>query len=114
MQIKKIKRPWVAEYKPRKYEPFYHSASWAKLRKAFMLGYTTLDNGKLVPNTICLECYKEGRTTPANTIDHIHRIKDGGSATDMANLQALCRKHHDQKSSREGQEMKMKMKSKKT
>lgn len=114
MNIKKIKRPWVIEQKPRKYEPFYHSSSWTKLRKAFMLGHTTLDNGKIVPHTLCIECYKEGRTTPANTVDHIHRIKDGGSATDMANLQSLCRRHHDIKSSKEGHETKMKMKSKKS
>ncbi len=114
MQIKKIKRPWVPEQHSRKYEPFYRTSTWLNLRKSFMLGTTTLPDGKVIPNTICIYCYKEGKTTPANTIDHIHRIKDGGAATDINNLQALCMKCHNRKSGEEGNQVKMKTNFKKT
>lgn len=110
MKINNIKRPWVQSYKPRKYEPFYHTQQWRNIRKAFMLGTTTLEDGRIVPNNICIMCYLEGKTVAANTIDHKHRIKDGGDALDPNNLQALCRQHHDRKSSSEGHEMKEKMK----
>lgn len=109
MNIKKTNPPWDKKTYKRKYEPFYHTARWREIRKAFLLGHTTW-NGTMVPNTLCLECYKNGKVVPSNTVDHIQRIKSGGDAYDLNNLQALCRACHDTKSSKEGLEEKMKLK----
>jgi 5-methylcytosine-specific restriction protein A len=110
MKIKQINPPWNKKVYKRKYEPFYHTQRWRDVRKAFLLGTTTLEDGRLVPNSMCLECYKKGKMVASNTVDHIHRIKDGGDPYDHSNFQALCRTCHDKKSSKEGQEAKLKMK----
>ena len=46
---------------------------------------------------LCQHCLKEGRTVPAQEIDHIVPIYAGGDAYDRNNLQALCRDHHHRK-----------------
>lgn len=114
MKIKQINPPWNKNIRKRNYEPFYHTARWREIRKSFLLGTTILEDGKLVPNSICIECYKKGKTTASNTVDHIHRIRDGGDPYNPANFQALCKTCHEKKSSKEGNEQKMKMKLKNT
>jgi 5-methylcytosine-specific restriction endonuclease McrA len=105
MRIAKIKRPWNKEYGIRPKVAFYHSAEWRKLRKAFISSTSTLPDGRIVPNSICVQCYLEGRTVPVHTVDHIKRIRDGGESMDMANLQSLCITHHHRKSAAEGNEV---------
>ena len=114
MKINKVQPPWDKRVYKRSYEAFYHTSRWREIRKAFMLGHTKLDDGRVVPNTLCLSCYKQGKVVPANTIDHIKRIKSGGDAYDLNNLQSLCRLCHDRKSSKEGLEKKMELNSKKS
>lgn len=106
MKIQKIKRPWFREYANRPPQSFYHSSEWRKLRKAFITSTTTLPDGRILPNAICRICYLDyGRTEPMHTVDHIHRIRDGGNPLDWNNLQSLCKMHHDRKSSQEGHEV---------
>lgn len=114
MRIKKTQPPWDKRVYKRNYEPFYHTARWREIRKAFFLGTTTLEDGRIVPNSICLECYKQDKITPSNTVDHINRIKSGGDAYDLNNMQGLCRACHDRKSSKEGLDKKMEINSKKS
>jgi 5-methylcytosine-specific restriction enzyme A len=104
MEINRIKRPWDAPSQ-RRYnrDPFYNSTEWKKTKQAFKLGYTELPDGRRVSNTMCLECYKEGIVKAGHSIDHIVRIKDGGSRTDFSNLQNLCEHHHAVKSAYEAQ-----------
>jgi 5-methylcytosine-specific restriction protein A len=44
----------------------------------------------------CVECYNQGKVTPAQEIDHIIPLFKGGT-DDMDNLQALCQSHHADK-----------------
>jgi 5-methylcytosine-specific restriction protein A len=104
MQINKIKRPWESKNQ-RRYnrDPFYNSTEWKNVKKSFKMGKTRLPDGREVPNNLCLECYKEGKIKQGYAIDHIVRIKDGGSRTDYSNLQNLCEHHHAVKSAYEAQ-----------
>ncbi len=74
------------KYRNKEYDKFYHSVEWKKVRKI-----------QLDKNPFCTEC---GR--PANTVDHIKAIKDGGAKLDMENLQSMCRSCHNIKESKEG------------
>lgn len=89
MKIEKIKRPWHREYQPRPRQSFYHSPEWRKLRFAFINSISKLPDGRTISNSICRSCYLEGRTEPVHTVDHIHRIRDGGDPLDWNNLQSL-------------------------
>lgn len=109
MKIKQTNPPWNKRVYTRKYEAFYHTNRWREIRKAFLMGTTKLPDGTLVPNSMCIECYKKGKIVSSNTVDHIHRIKAGGDPYDMNNFQALCRTCHDKKSSSEGLEAKREM-----
>ncbi len=49
----------------------------------------------LLEEPLCRQCLAEGRTTQAREVDHI--ISRSGGTDDRANLQALCRQCHKQK-----------------
>jgi 5-methylcytosine-specific restriction protein A len=102
MKIKGTKLPWVVVSKRSNPDPFYNSTSWKRIRQSFKLGTTKLPDGREVPNHLCVECYKEGKLNAMYVVDHIIRIKDGGSRTDLNNLQGLCEHHHAIKSAEEG------------
>ena len=70
---------------------FYHSKQWRGLR-----------NNYIKRNPVCVICLKKDIITPANVVDHIKPIAEGGEALDVNNLQSLCTMHHNQKSAREG------------
>lgn len=47
-------------------------------------------------NPFCRFCEQQGfECTPADDVDHIIPIEDGGAKLDRNNLQSLCRKHHN-------------------
>lgn len=71
------------------YDKFYHSAIWRKARRLF-----------LNLNPLCEE---EGCNKPANTVDHIQPIREGGAPLNPENLRAYCRSHHSAKSAKEGE-----------
>ena len=92
---KKVNRSWVPERTPfdreRKADDFdYNCRAWRNTRKR-----------KLEKNPLCEQCEAQGIVTPATVVDHIIRVKDGGNGFDEANLQSLCKPHHDSKSGRE-------------
>lgn len=70
---------------------FYHTTAWRKARKL-----------QLQREPTCRHCRQVGRITPATDVDHIQRIKDGGSALDPLNFQSLCHDCHARKSAHEG------------
>lgn len=87
--------PWVPERTPygRRSEDnqkFYNSRPWRKVRKAF-----------ISKNPFCCKCDADGKVVKAVYVDHIQRIEDGGAKLDEANLQSLCKFHHDSKSGKE-------------
>lgn len=49
---------------------------------------------------LCQECLRQHRYTPANVVDHIKPLAEGGTDADD-NLQALCKRHHDEKTREE-------------
>lgn len=74
----------------RRNQSFYDSPAWRKLRKWFAR-----------QNPVCVECRDEGIARTLDVVDHIVPIEQGGARLDPANLQALCNRHHNQKTARE-------------
>lgn len=91
MIINTVKRPWKKDsnYGTRYQKPssgFYHSSTWKNIRAA-----------KLAKDPYC-ECDKcQGKKIKAEMVDHIKRIEDGGSPTDMSNLQSMTNNCHHRK-----------------
>ena len=70
---------------------FYNSHAWKKKRANF-----------LIEHPFCVECWKNGKLTKAQIVDHIIPIKMGGEPLDDSNLQGLCWSCHSRKSVLEG------------
>ncbi|WP_370930997.1 HNH endonuclease [Bartonella sp. DGB1] len=70
---------------PRVKDSFYSSMEWLSLRK----------------QALKRACYKCSwcNSTKRLYVDHIKEIKDGGSRTDLGNLQVLCASCHNKKTS---------------
>lgn len=64
---------------------FYNSENWKRLRRM-----------KLYKNPLCEWCNKV-----ANVVDHIKRLREGGSRNDLLNLQSLCSSCHNKKRGQE-------------
>jgi 5-methylcytosine-specific restriction protein A len=64
---------------------FYSSVKWQRLRGWFIRR-----------NPVCVLCLR-----PAEVVDHILAIKDGGEALSDANLQSLCNRCHQRKRGQE-------------
>ena len=67
-----------------------YGTAWRKLRLIVL----RRDNG------LCQYCLKEGRVKQAQVIDHI-KPKCAGGTDDIDNLQSLCHKCHNRKTSTE-------------
>jgi 5-methylcytosine-specific restriction protein A len=72
-------------------QAFYNDATWRSISKSFRHA-----------NPLCVMCEGKGRLTPADCVDHIVPIQQGGSRYDTNNMQALCNRCHASKSAREG------------
>lgn len=92
MEINQKNRPWLKTTKQgnRYQKPsswFYHSSEWKRIRAA-----------KLAKDPYC-ECDNcKGKKIPAQMVDHIRRIEEGGSMTDFNNLQSMTNSCHARKS----------------
>jgi 5-methylcytosine-specific restriction endonuclease McrA len=105
MEIKTLKRPWQKQVKQgNRYnaDPFYQSSTWKQIRETHINGSTVMPDGFVLSNKYCVECYP--LLVLMHTVDHIHRIKAGGSRDDPNNLQSLCSSHHAKKSAFESNE----------
>ncbi len=78
---------YCAEHKPaaaaKETDPFYLSVMWRRFR-AWYLG----------KHPLCEQCEREGRLIPADMVDHVIEIKDGGALTSEENAESLCWKCH--------------------
>jgi len=97
MNIPEIKRPWMkSTSQGRTYTDtsFYRTSAWRELRARKL---------KQDPYCECPDC--KGKRIPADMVDHIQRIEDGGAALDINNLQSM-RNHpcHDRKRANEKNE----------
>lgn len=69
----------------------YQTKQWREMRKAIIAAHP-----------LCGECERQGRLTPAAVVDHIRPHKgDVALFFCAANLQPLCKAHHDAKTARE-------------
>ena len=95
---KTTSRPWIPKPKGKRYKSHqskednkvYHTRRWRRLRELV-----------LQQEPLCRECKKRNVITPANVVNHIIRIADGGEAFALDNLQPLCTKCHNSKSGKE-------------
>ncbi len=70
---------------PRPWRYLYNQKAWHKLRAA-----------QLRDEPLCRMCAKSGTTTAASIVDHVVPHKgDEALFYDRANLQSLCKTHHD-------------------
>lgn len=76
------------DYKDR--NRFYQRKAWKNVRAL-----------QLQLEPLCQECRKIGKLIPATIVDHVVAIADGGAELDRANLQSLCKAHHDAKTRRD-------------
>lgn len=74
---------------PKKTEPFYGTARWKKFRKWYLSN-----------NPMCETCLTNNKFVPAQMVDHIIELKDGGNPLDQKNTQALCWSCHAKKTAR--------------
>lgn len=72
-------------------EAFYNSSPWRKLSKEYRINHP-----------LCELCLSIGIYTPAQMVDHIVPIRQGGARLDESNLQSLCYRCHEAKSKKEG------------
>lgn len=73
----------------------YKSSRWKHLRKA-----------KLALNPLCEDHLLSDRAVPAQMVDHMTEIEDGGDPWSMNNLRSLCNACHNSKTSRVRQKRK--------
>jgi len=82
-----INGAYCVEHRPaaaqKETHPFYLSVQWRRFRDWYL--------GK---HPLCEQCEREGRLTPAQMVDHVIEIKDGGALTDESNAMSLCWKCH--------------------
>ena len=73
----RMKRLLTREYNSRRPErhKIYSSSRWQKLR-----------DYKRRRNPLCEECLRQGLNTPAELVDHITPIEEGGEIFDLENL----------------------------
>lgn len=98
MKPKPVQRAYVAQRKAFERDndnaEFYNSWKWRKLAKAYK-----------AKHPLCVTCEANGYVTAVRVVDHKLRIKAGGAPYDESNLQSLCEKCHNSKSSREARGM---------
>ena len=68
-----------------------YTSNWAKVSKAWRHRFPLCGmrvDGQLHPEHS--KCVKEGLMTPAECVDHIVSMRNGGAQYDESNLQSLC------------------------
>lgn len=90
----KVNRSWVKEYKPFERamdnSDIYNSWPWRKLSKRIRES-----------NPLCKHCEQLGIITKGVVADHIIPIARGGEVFNEDNIQVLCERCHNIKSSKE-------------
>lgn len=71
-----------------------------KINKRYDHRWRKIRNTYITKHPLCEHCQANGRVMPAQEVDHIIPLEDGGTH-DEANLQALCKPCHSSKTARE-------------
>lgn len=87
--IDKAPTGWRAK-KDRDHQKIYHSPRWRRTSKQYRK-----------ENPICKHCKDKGFVTPADVVDHIVPIQEGGEIFDLENFQSLCHPCHNSKTAKE-------------
>ena len=75
----------VTQERDRKYDKFYKSKEWSKIRQVAIAR----------DNALCKDCLENNTITPYNTVHHIVPIKDDwNKRLDINNLICLCESCH--------------------
>ncbi|MCK9570033.1 HNH endonuclease [Candidatus Pacearchaeota archaeon] len=64
--------------------------SYGRRWKAARLAY-------LIEHPLCQDCLARGKTVPAQDVDHVTPLSQGGERLDSGNFRSLCRKCHNRK-----------------
>lgn len=97
-KAKKNPRPWNRGYsksetkmesRPRSRDE-YHTSRWTRESKVWR-----------VKHPLCEICWKAGRITPAEVVDHIIPVALCGDFWDKTNWQSVCRKCNIEKGNRD-------------
>lgn len=82
---------WNYLQRPNSYRRGY-DGRWSRLRALY-----------LAKNPLCEECFREGKVTPATTVDHIRPFNGYADPLRLCweNLQSLCNRCHSIKSAKE-------------
>jgi 5-methylcytosine-specific restriction protein A len=78
-------KPATVYATPKESKSKIYNRKWQRIRRLY------LDS-----NPLCVHCLQRGDTTPATQVDHILRLKWGGTHH-PSNLQALCASCHARK-----------------
>ena len=96
-QCRKPKKEGCVECKPKAFEnisktnyKLYNSTKWRKYAHSLRR-----------EEPLCRLCLKEGITKASEMVDHIRPINKGGSIWNRDNLQCLCHKCHNKKTSKD-------------
>ena len=84
---KQATREYDRRYRNQEAKAFYNSKEWQRVR------YSILSKNPF--------CAVEGCNRPADVVDHIVEIRDGGDRLNPDNLQPLCHYHHNIKTAEE-------------
>lgn len=71
-----------------------------KINKRYDHRWRKVRNAYIQAHPLCEHCQENGHVTPAQEVDHIIPLEQGGTH-DEANLQALCKPCHSSKTARE-------------
>ncbi len=89
--------PWIAKAHPAFQRENKARGNTGDMAKEYDSTWRRYSLRYLRDNPLCVKC-----GALATTTDHIIPLRQGGSKYDMRNHQALCNKHHAQKSGQEG------------
>lgn len=84
------RREYESRPERRAEQALYRSAEWRQLRRQV-----------LDLNPFCAAHLAVGEQVAATEVDHVRPVLEGGAPLDPANLVALCKPHHSQKTMRE-------------
>ncbi len=72
-----------------KRDRLYYSSQWKQISMLYRKQHP-----------LCEECERNGIITPADLVDHIIAVNDGGNMWEWENLQSLCMNCHNKKHSK--------------
>jgi 5-methylcytosine-specific restriction protein A len=83
--------------KPKRFERTHDDMRGNRHQRGYTNQWYKLRQWYIQANPLCAHCLAQGITQPAQDVDHIVPISQGGDNLDPDNLQSLCRPCHNRK-----------------